>query len=175
VADDQTTQLVDQMMRFMRTSHCLKTAVMRDQDNPERAAYGLLFPLSKGHMRSGELAEAVRSDPSTVSRHIALLIDKRLVQRVPDQQDGRASLLALTDDGQKLFDELLQRRRQTVAAVLDKWSKKDIANLKTLLTRFNDDMENDLTHIIDGMKHAFETVANATPSTTDSTSKKELA
>ena len=52
----------------------------------------------EGPHRSNALAEAVHSDPSTVSRQIAALVKVGYVERRPDPADGRACLLAATDE-----------------------------------------------------------------------------
>jgi hypothetical protein len=50
-------------------------AATRDEYGMEHAAYVLLFHLvSEGPRRAGELAEAVHSDPSTLSRQVANLV-----------------------------------------------------------------------------------------------------
>ncbi|MFC7655700.1 MarR family winged helix-turn-helix transcriptional regulator [Pseudonocardia benzenivorans] len=69
-------------------------------DGVERATYVLLVHLVKdGPYRSRALADAVHSDPSTVSRQVAHLVRLGLVERVTDPDDGRAVLLVATDEG----------------------------------------------------------------------------
>lgn len=156
---DATAELVDQVMRFMRAVHTMKMAKVKIPEGSERAAYGLLFPLvHRGDMRAAELAEAVHSDPSTVSRHIAHLIEKDLVRRVPDQQDGRASLLTLTNDGRALCDQLHDQRANVLAGLVTEWSERDLTELARLLDRFNTDMEAHLEAIVANMRNAFEAV-----------------
>src|SRR3712207_4445052 len=90
--------LADQLPRFMRLVHALKSQAAK-ADARDRAALVLLFPLVRlGPLRQGALAELVHADPSTVSRHEATLVEQGLVQRVADEADGRASRLLVTDD-----------------------------------------------------------------------------
>ena len=85
--------LSEQMPRFMRLVHALKTQ-HGQADDRDRAALVLLFPLARlGPLRQGALAELVHADPSTVSRHVAALVEQGLVRRVADESDGRASRL----------------------------------------------------------------------------------
>src|SRR3712207_3886019 len=89
--------LSEQMPRFMRLIHGLK-AQHTAEGGRDRAALVLLFPLHRvGPLRQSELAELVHADPSTVSRHVTLLVERGLVRRVADESDGRASRLVLTD------------------------------------------------------------------------------
>ena len=67
--------LSDQMPRFLRLLHALK-AQLANQTR-DRAALVLLFPLVRlGPLRQSALAELVHADPSTVSRHVAALVDQ---------------------------------------------------------------------------------------------------
>src|SRR5215213_8827293 len=89
--------LSEQVPRFMRLVHALKTAAAKN-DSGDRAALVLLFPLVRlGPLRQGALAELMHADPSTVSRHVASLVERGLVQRVADESDGRASRLHVRD------------------------------------------------------------------------------
>src|ERR687889_732174 len=91
--------LSEQLPPFMRVVHALKSQAGRT-DSRDRAALVLLFPLVRlGPLRQGALAELVHADPSTVSRHVAVLIEHGVVQRVADETDGRASRLVVTDAG----------------------------------------------------------------------------
>ena len=114
----------------------------RRQDGLERAAFTLLFWLvHDGPMRSRTLADLALSDPSTVSRHVAHLVDLGLVERRADPDDGRATLLAATPDGVRLAAELRRRRNSTLAAVVADWTTVEQEQLRGLLLRFTDDLE----------------------------------
>ncbi|HEY9418175.1 MAG TPA: MarR family transcriptional regulator [Pseudonocardia sp.] len=112
-------------------------------DGVERAAFILLVHLVKdGPRRLSALADVVHSDISTVSRQAAQLVKLGLVVRQPDPSDGRASLLAATDDGRRTFEQKRALRNRNMARVLTGWSVDDRATLCRLLARFNDDYEN---------------------------------
>lgn len=108
----------------------------------ERAGFVLLARLVEaGPQRLSALAEAVHSDPSTASRQVAHLVQSRLVERHQDQLDGRASLLAATDSGRRLFDEHRKARTRHIAAVLADWPGEDLCQLAGLLKRLNRNLE----------------------------------
>jgi DNA-binding MarR family transcriptional regulator len=143
-ADLQTTDaLVYEVIRLNRLFE--RAAVQhhaQDPDGIERAAYLLLVQLVKeGPLRLTALAEAVHSDPSTVSRQIAQLVRAGLVARQADPVDGRASLLAATASGQEKFQRKRQKRNERFAAMLADWSADDLGRLRDLLARFNTDFE----------------------------------
>src|SRR6476661_2578669 len=102
--------LSEQVPRFMRLVHALKMQAAKN-DSGDRAALVLLFPLVRmGPLRQGALAELVHADPSTVSRHVAALVERGLVQRVADESDGRASRLVVTDAGHAALQDLCAER-----------------------------------------------------------------
>src|SRR5215218_9982020 len=104
--------LSEQLPRFMRLVHALKTQAAK-ADARDRAALVLLYPLVRlGPLRQGALAELVHADPSTVSRHVGTLVEQGLVRRVADEADGRASRLLVTEAGHAAL-EALRRERET--------------------------------------------------------------
>jgi DNA-binding MarR family transcriptional regulator len=132
--------LSEQVPRFVRLVHALKQQAARN-DSGDRAALVLLFPLVRlGPLRQGALAELVHADPSTVSRHVAALVERGLVQRVADESDGRASRLHVTDAGHAALDAFRRDRENHFAQVTAGWDVADLAALTTLLGRFLDDM-----------------------------------
>ena len=132
--------LSEQVPRFMRLVHALKTQAAKN-DSGDRAALVLLFPLVRlGPLRQGALAELVHADPSTVSRHVAALVERGLVQRVADESDGRASRLHVTDAGHAALDAFRRDRDNHFAQVTARWDVADLATLTTLLGRFLDDL-----------------------------------
>ena len=83
----------------------------------------LLFPLDRlGPLRQGALAELLHADPSTVSRHVALLVERGLVRRVADESDGRASRLVVTDAGRAALEQLGREREAFLAHVTADWA-----------------------------------------------------
>jgi DNA-binding MarR family transcriptional regulator len=135
---DEVRTLSDQLPRFMRLVHALKNQVASDRD---RAALVLLHPLTRlGPLRQGALAELVHADPSTVSRHVAVLVERGLVRRVADESDGRASRLVVTDDGRAALEALRRERESHLERVTAGWSAADLASFTTLFGRLLDDM-----------------------------------
>jgi DNA-binding MarR family transcriptional regulator len=138
-ADQLGCQLVRLMRLIERTA--AQTASRR-ADGIERAAYVLLAHLVReGAQRAGALAEAVHSDPSTVSRQVGTLVQHGLVERRSDPLDGRACLLAATEQGRRVFDEHRAERNENTARILATWSPSEVRLLTELLDRFNSDFE----------------------------------
>ncbi|MGH4025803.1 MAG: MarR family winged helix-turn-helix transcriptional regulator [Pseudonocardiaceae bacterium] len=113
------------------------------RDGVDGAAYVLLAHLvAEGPQRISALAEAVHSDPSTVSRQVAQLVQRELVERRPDPHDGRAARLTATDAGRQVYDDHRLIRNRHTAAVLAGWPAADVRHLVALLGRLNTDFEN---------------------------------
>lgn len=136
-------QLGLELVRFVRLLSKAKSHFQGPKrPGIESAAYALLVHLvGDGPQRLTALADAVHSDASTVSRQIGSLVRHGLVERRADPQDGRACLLAATDDGQHLFKELRCHRTEIVAQILAEWSRTDVRLLVNLLDRLNSSME----------------------------------
>ena len=101
----------------------------------------LLFPLTRmGPLRQGALAELVHADPSTVSRHVTLLVEHGLVRRVADEQDGRASRLVVTPAGEAVLDTMRQERDALLDRVTAGWAPGERAAFTGQLHRFVQDL-----------------------------------
>jgi DNA-binding MarR family transcriptional regulator len=136
--------LSDLLPRFLRAAHAHKTQLA--SEGRERAALVLLFPIHRfGPVRQSTLAETVHADPSTVSRHVASLVEQGLVRRVPDENDGRASRLVTTDAGRAALQGLCAERESRLDQATATWEDTDLATFTRLLGRLVDDLESSLT------------------------------
>lgn len=148
------TTIADQVGRLFRLTKAWRSLHADPHRHPQGAAHMLLLPLHlRGAMRSQALADITHTDPSTISRHVSLLMNEGLIARQADQTDGRASLLVLTDKGHARVAEMRQGRDDMVAGLLDSWTDTDIERLAKLLGRFNDSFETAL----DDERHDLET------------------
>lgn len=148
----EVKRLAEQLVRFVLIA---KRGMARfggqGKDGIEYPAYGLLARLvHDGPVRMTSLAEAVHADPSTVSRQTGALIRHGLVERRADPEDGRASILVPTAEGERVFNDNRRRHNENMARILSEWSPEDVRSLGELLTRLNRDIEahqhtNDLT------------------------------
>jgi DNA-binding MarR family transcriptional regulator len=101
----------------------------------------LLFPLVRlGPLRQGALADLVHADPSTISRHVAVLVEQGLVRRVADESDGRASQLIVTDEGLRTLEMLRSEREAHLRAITADWPHTDLTTFTELFGRLLDDL-----------------------------------
>jgi DNA-binding MarR family transcriptional regulator len=141
---DDVHALSDELARLMRVVHALKAQFAASGSGDaarERAAHVLLFPLTRlGPLRQGALAELLHADPSTVSRHVTLLVERGLVRRVADASDGRVSRLVVTPSGEAVTEGMKAEREALFAKVTEHWADADLAALTGLLHRFVEDL-----------------------------------
>lgn len=124
-----------EMQRLRARMLAQVSAAMNDTFDPP-AFHCLKHLTSDGPMQSKALAAAVCSDPSTVSRQIATLVDKGLVRREADPHDGRATVLAATEQGHEAVREARRRRNASLDMVLADWAPEERAQFADLLARF---------------------------------------
>ncbi|MET9618478.1 MarR family winged helix-turn-helix transcriptional regulator [Kitasatospora indigofera] len=103
----------------------------------------LTYPVLSGLARSGpcsaaDLGREVGLDRTTVSRRADRLARAGLLQRHHDPGDGRATLLALTDDGHAVVAVTRRRLADAVKASLATWPPADTRTFARLLRRFVD-------------------------------------
>lgn len=98
-----------------------------------------------GPCRSSAVAASQHLDLSTISRQVATLERNGLISRSPDPDDGRASLIEITEEARALLIEVLDRRTRAIAPALDGWSIQDRTQLFELLARLADDLEPHVT------------------------------
>ncbi|OIV38825.1 MarR family transcriptional regulator [Mangrovactinospora gilvigrisea] len=104
----------------------------------DRAAFLLLHRLDgEGPLGVKALAAAMGIDSSTVTRQVAPLVDQGLVRRVPNPDDGRAVVLALTPAGRLRLEEVRTSRRALLTELTEGWTRDEQEHFAELLTRLN--------------------------------------
>jgi DNA-binding MarR family transcriptional regulator len=113
-------------------------AKMRHHD--DSAVGHVLTVLERGPLRVREIARALGTDPSTVSRQVTALVEAGLVERRADPDDGRSHLLAATASGSQRCEIGRRRRVEAISMVLARWPEESRQRLAELLGRLADDM-----------------------------------
>ena len=97
-------------------------AALRKAGDPYRLSPGQL--LRETHVTSG-----------TMTNRIDRLRGRGLVTREPDPSDGRAAVVALTEQGRELVDQALTALLELESSLLTGWSDEEIASLAGGLRR----------------------------------------
>ncbi|ONI81852.1 MarR family transcriptional regulator [Saccharothrix sp. ALI-22-I] len=137
------------LVRINKMHACV--AAHMSKSGLDKASFVLLANLNQlGPSRSSALAEAVFSDPSTVSRQVATLVKDGLVERRADPEDGRASVLAVTEAGARLLQERRTQRNVVLARLFTDWSTQEWDQFIEYFERFVGDYEKALPDFIAG-------------------------
>ncbi len=112
------TEIARSLDRLMRRIHAGLNATASEFDTHDVGPAGGILLLTLAELeptQSKTLVDAMQRDKSQLTRSLNVLERKGLIERTDDPADGRATLLALTKDGQ----EVTRRLTEAVADVLD--------------------------------------------------------
>lgn len=98
-----------QALRAPATSHGL---------TPSRLA-GMVVLAQHAPIRVGDFARRLRVTPASASRLVDVLAESGMVQRLVDPRDQRASLLALTDAGERALADVRRIGIETLTDQID--------------------------------------------------------
>ena len=137
---DRLTASVAQLVRTGR--HVSSRAAAQLYGDLPSFGWALLQPLERdGDQRCSALAIQVGVDVSVASRQLAVLERLGYVERRPDPQDGRASLLRLTAAGSEALAATRALRAEWSLTALSGWDEADGRLLSDLLDRLVADLE----------------------------------
>jgi DNA-binding MarR family transcriptional regulator len=136
----EVADTVVQLMRSLQRAKARYLALARH--DVEWSAQLILRQIAHhGPMRTGAIAECMQSDPSTISRQVAAMVKDGLLERRADPEDGRASILALTDKADAVIAEHERLRHTHFEDLLADWTERDLSRFATLLRRFAADLD----------------------------------
>lgn len=140
VARAETVRLLEHevgvlVRRVRRVIHERARAVHPDL---QPASYLLLAHLAEtGPLRSSAVVESLGIDKGAVSRQVQHLVELDLVARTPDPDDGRATLLSVTDGARRRLADVARQRRRLLDERLGEWSEAELTELVSSLARYN--------------------------------------
>lgn len=103
-------------------------------DPGQMDALDLLVTVPSASM--SELAEHLRIDPSSATRAVQRLVKDNLAERVEHEGDGRIVAIAATERGRKIHEQVAQRRREMIFAVLEEFNEDEQHQFAEFLERF---------------------------------------
>ncbi len=102
-----------------------------------------------GPTRAGDLAERLAVGPSTLTRNVDRLVAGGWVERRPGLLNRREVLVAATDRGRALVDEVSARRSRELADVLDRVPESDratvVAGMRALRTAMDEPLPEEVS------------------------------
>jgi DNA-binding MarR family transcriptional regulator len=100
----------DQIGLFIRRAHQRASAIFSahfaDANLSPLQFTTLVKVRDEGRVSQNQLGRLVHTDPATIMGVVNRLSDRNLLRRLPDPNDRRRTMLAITSDGLKLTEEL---------------------------------------------------------------------
>ncbi|WP_051951345.1 MarR family winged helix-turn-helix transcriptional regulator [Actinacidiphila yeochonensis] len=160
--------VADSVIDLLRTVRRSKARLLAAAGDDVDSALQMLLRTAavEGPARASALAVSVQSDLSTVSRHVAVLVTRGLLERRADPVDGRANLLVVTDAGRAVIAEHERARSAFFEEVLDGWAPEERSQFAQLLARFTAAYDTTHTHWTTGRERYSVRVAGSAEGST---------
>ncbi|MFJ5768407.1 MarR family winged helix-turn-helix transcriptional regulator [Psychrobacillus sp. NPDC093180] len=101
----------------------------------------LQWLLELGDMTIGDLSTKMYLAFSTTTDLIDRMERSELVQRVRDEQDRRVVRIHLLAEGERIIEEVIDKRQQYLKDILGQFDEKEVANLSILLEKLHQEMK----------------------------------
>jgi DNA-binding MarR family transcriptional regulator len=125
--------------RIRKVIHDRARAVDEDL---QPASYLLLAWLAReGPVRASAVSESLGIDKGAISRQVQHLVDLGLATRSPDPDDGRATLLAASDEAVRRMEAVAEHRRRWLDEQLGGWTAAELSDFVDTLGRYNEALE----------------------------------
>lgn len=108
---------------------------------PQFVALQWLF--EHGDMTIGDLSNKMYLAFSTTTDLVDRMENNKLVKRVRDEQDRRVVRIHLLDEGERIIEEVIDKRRKYLGSVLDDFSEEEITEFLGLMARLHEEMIKD--------------------------------
>lgn len=118
------TELRQVCMRISRRSRFENTQELAPHQ------FSVLAQVEKGVDRAGELARIECVSAPSMSRTVAALVDRGLLARADDPEDGRASVLSLTTDGRACLHGVRRSRDAWMLTRIDSLTDEECRTLE---------------------------------------------
>lgn len=103
-------------------------------------------------IRMGDLADALRVDPSTATRAVQRLIKDGYAERVSHDGDGRVVFVGPTETGRHVYTRVIERRRVVLMAIMGKFEPEERVLLAEMLQKFSVTLDETVTELANSQK-----------------------
>lgn len=103
----------------------------------------LQWLLEHGDMTIGELSNRMFLAFSTTTDLVDRMEKSNLVKRVRDEQDRRVVRIHLLGEGERVIEEVIDKRRQYLNMVLFDFKQEEIESFSYLLSKLHEEMKED--------------------------------
>lgn len=134
-------------------STAVREALMIDSDFPlqgDMPAFLLLNQLIyRTTARPTDMADAIGTGRSNVSKIVRRLEGAGLVGRMPDPDDGRQSVIGLTPAGREVASRIVDASSRAYEVIFADWSDEEFSQLEQLVVRMVASIDDRLDHAIE--------------------------
>ncbi len=137
--DDHVDAVTDAVLTASRLLVAVSArSIAAVDDSISLAQFRLLVVLfSRGQQKVTTLAEALGVNPSSATRAIDRLLDAGLVDRQPNPMSRREMQVSLTRAGQRVVRNATRRRREEIAAIVERMPATHQRGLVRALNAFS--------------------------------------
>ena len=101
----------------------------------------LQWLLELGDMTIGDLSNKMYLAFSTTTDLIDRMEKSELVQRVRDEQDRRVVRIHLLKEGERIIEEVIDKRQHYLKDILGQFNTDEVSNLSKLLEKLHQEMK----------------------------------
>jgi DNA-binding MarR family transcriptional regulator len=131
-----------QVAMLIRLGEATRRSSPRPHRALDRAAYVILRLLQEsGPQNVSAVAHRLNLDGSTVTRQVSAMHRDGLVERHPDPDDGRGTVIAATERGLSQVEAVAKARRELYDVLLKDWTSHERKELAGVLERLTRDMD----------------------------------
>jgi len=131
--DGSDEPLVEAFWALSRRLRVMAQEALAEWDVTPSQARALAVLRRGGSRRLGELADRLRIVPRSATEVVDALAERGLVERKPDPADRRATLVALTAEGERVATAILAARMSGASSLFARLPDADRAELARLL------------------------------------------
>ncbi|MFI5491847.1 MarR family winged helix-turn-helix transcriptional regulator [Actinoplanes sp. NPDC051859] len=143
VEDEAALGVIEtQVAMIVRLGEATRRSSPRPHRALDRAAYVILrFLQEAGPQNISAVAHRLNLDGSTVTRQVGAMHRDGLVERSPDPEDGRGTVIAATAQGLAQVEAVSRARRELYDVLLRDWTPHERKELAAMLERLTRDMD----------------------------------
>ena len=123
---------------LLKASSSVEKVVKKDMSSyglnaTEFTVLELLY--SKGRQPIQKIGQQVLLASSSITYVVDRLEEKKFVNRVADENDRRVTFCELTNEGEKLMDEIFPKHAEKIAEIFESCSKEEVLALQATLKK----------------------------------------
>lgn len=140
MADDETLRSLEHEMsvlvRRIRRIIAERARMLHPELTP--VAYSMLMALNdSGSRRASDLVELFSIDKGAVSRQVQSLLELGLIERTQDEEDRRAMILSISEEGSRRLAAIARDRRHVLSSRLGGWTDEELTGFVRAMQRYN--------------------------------------